>query len=41
MATNILHSAQAKSIGGRDGRIESTDHALNLELTMPRARGLV
>lgn len=39
MATNILHSAQAKSIGGRDGRIESTDNALTLELTMPRALG--
>ena len=39
MATNVLHSAQAKSIGGRDGRIESTDHALTLELTMPRTLG--
>jgi len=39
MATNIMHSAQAKSIGGRDGRIESTDNVLNLELTMPRALG--
>ena len=34
-----MHSAQAKSIGGRDGRIESTDNVLNLELTMPRALG--
>ena len=39
MATNILHSTQAKSIGGRDGHIESTDNVLNLELTMPRALG--
>lgn len=39
MATTSLHSAQAKSIGGRDGRIESTDNVLNLELTMPRALG--
>jgi osmotically inducible protein OsmC len=39
MATTIMHSAQAKSIGGRDGRIESTDNVLNLELTMPRSLG--
>jgi osmotically inducible protein OsmC len=39
MATTIMHSAQAKSIGGRDGRIESTDNVLTLELTMPRALG--
>jgi len=38
MAT-ILHSAQAKSIGGRDGRIETNDQILALELTMPRALG--
>ena len=36
---NIMHSAQAKSIGGRDGRIESNDQALTLELTMPRNLG--
>ena len=39
MSTSIMHSAQAKSIGGRDGRIESTDHVLTLELTMPRHLG--
>jgi len=39
MATNILHSAQAKSIGGRDGYIESDDNVLRLELTMPRHLG--
>ncbi|MGI4873971.1 MAG: organic hydroperoxide resistance protein [Janthinobacterium lividum] len=38
MAT-ILHSSQAKSIGGRDGRIESDNNVLNLELTMPRTLG--
>ncbi|MBW3129421.1 organic hydroperoxide resistance protein [Hymenobacter profundi] len=38
MAT-ILHTAQAKSIDGRDGHIESNDNVLNLELTMPRALG--
>jgi osmotically inducible protein OsmC len=38
MAT-ILHSAQAKSIGGRDGRVESDDQVLTLELTMPRNLG--
>jgi len=36
---NIMHSAQAKSIGGRDGRIESNDQVLTLELTMPRNLG--
>jgi len=39
MAFNLLHSAQAKSIGGRDGRITSNDDVLSLELTMPRALG--
>lgn len=39
MPTNTLHSAQAKSIGGRDGRIESDDNVLALELTMPRHLG--
>lgn len=39
MATTILHSSQAKSIGGRDGRIESDNNVLNFELTMPRALG--
>lgn len=39
MATTILHSSQAKSIGGRDGRIESDNQVLTLELTMPRALG--
>jgi osmotically inducible protein OsmC len=39
MAINILHSAQATSIGGRDGRIESNDQVLSLELTMPRSLG--
>lgn len=38
MAT-ILHSSQAKSIGGRDGRIESDNNVLTLELTMPRTLG--
>ncbi|MGI4832241.1 MAG: organic hydroperoxide resistance protein [Janthinobacterium lividum] len=38
MAT-IMHSSQAKSIGGRDGRIESDNHVLTLELTMPRNLG--
>ncbi|MBB4603611.1 Ohr subfamily peroxiredoxin [Hymenobacter luteus] len=36
---SIMHSAQAKSIGGRDGRIESDNKVLNLELTMPRTLG--
>jgi osmotically inducible protein OsmC len=35
----ILHSSQAKSIGGRDGRIESDNNVLNFELTMPRNLG--
>ena len=39
MSTNILHTAQAKSIGGRDGHIESDDNVLRLELTMPRHLG--
>ncbi|MGI4742739.1 MAG: organic hydroperoxide resistance protein [Janthinobacterium lividum] len=39
MATNLLHSSQAKSIGGRDGRIESDNNVLALELTMPRTLG--
>lgn len=39
MANPILHSSQAKSIGGRDGRIESDNNVLNLELTMPRNLG--
>jgi organic hydroperoxide reductase OsmC/OhrA len=39
MTNTIMHSAQATSIGGRDGRIESNDHVLTLELTMPRALG--
>jgi osmotically inducible protein OsmC len=39
MAISILHSAQATSIGGRDGRIESNDQVLRLELTMPRSLG--
>lgn len=39
MASSILHSSQAKSIGGRDGRIESDNRALSLELTMPRHLG--
>jgi len=39
METNILHSSQAKSIGGRDGRIESDNNVLNFELTMPRNMG--
>jgi len=39
MPTNILHTAQATSIGGRDGRIESDDQVLSLELTMPRHLG--
>jgi osmotically inducible protein OsmC len=39
MATTILHSSQATSIGGRDGRIESDDQVLRLELTMPRSLG--
>ncbi|MBW3129417.1 Ohr family peroxiredoxin [Hymenobacter profundi] len=39
MATTPLAHAQAKSIGGRDGRIETNDNVLSLELTMPRALG--
>lgn len=39
MSTTILHSSQAKSIGGRDGRIESDNNVLNFELTMPRNLG--
>lgn len=37
--STILHTSQAKSIGGRDGRIESANHVLSLELTMPRHLG--
>jgi Ohr subfamily peroxiredoxin len=39
MTTNIMHSAQAKSVGGRDGRVTSDNDVLNLELTMPRHLG--
>ena len=39
MALNILHTAQAKSVGGRDGRITTHDDVLSLELTMPRHLG--
>jgi osmotically inducible protein OsmC len=39
MASTLLHSSQAKSIGGRDGRIESDNHVLRFELTMPRNLG--
>jgi lipoyl-dependent peroxiredoxin len=39
MTTNIMHSAQAKSVGGRDGRVTSTDNVLDLELTMPKHLG--
>ncbi|MDB5270768.1 MAG: organic hydroperoxide resistance protein OsmC, predicted redox protein regulator of sulfide bond [Hymenobacter sp.] len=37
--STILHTSQAKSIGGRDGRIESDNDVLSLELTMPRTLG--
>jgi Ohr subfamily peroxiredoxin len=37
--STVLHSSQAKSIGGRDGRIESDNNVLTLELTMPRHLG--
>lgn len=37
--STILHSSQAKSIGGRDGRIESDNNVLTLDLTMPRHLG--
>jgi osmotically inducible protein OsmC len=39
MAFDILHSSQAKSIGGRDGRITSDNNVLSFELTMPRSLG--
>ncbi|QKZ11184.1 organic hydroperoxide resistance protein [Spirosoma sp. KUDC1026] len=39
MTTNIMHSAQAKSVGGRDGQITSDNDVLNLELTMPKHLG--
>lgn len=39
MKTNILHSSEAKSISGRDGRIESDNNVLNFELTMPGHMG--
>jgi Ohr subfamily peroxiredoxin len=39
MTTNIMHSAQAKSVGGRDGQITSNNDVLNLELTMPKHLG--
>ena len=37
--TNILHTGQAKSVGGRDGQVTSNDNNLNLELTLPRSLG--
>jgi Ohr subfamily peroxiredoxin len=37
--TNIMHTGQAKSIGGRDGQVTSNDDNLNLELTLPKSLG--
>lgn len=39
MASTLLHSAQARSAGGRDGQITTNDQVLSLELTMPRHLG--
>jgi Ohr subfamily peroxiredoxin len=39
MTTNIMHSAQAKSVGGRDGQVTSNDNVLDLQLTMPKHLG--
>ncbi|GAB3748881.1 organic hydroperoxide resistance protein [Spirosoma pomorum] len=39
MTTNIMHSAQAKSVGGRDGQVTSNDNGLDLQLTMPKHLG--
>lgn len=36
---NILYTAQATSTGGRDGRSESSDRALSVVLSTPKALG--
>ncbi|HVE09700.1 MAG TPA: organic hydroperoxide resistance protein [Paraburkholderia sp.] len=35
----VLYSAKATSTGGREGRAVSSDHVLDLKLTMPRELG--
>ncbi|WP_106135921.1 organic hydroperoxide resistance protein [Spirosoma oryzae] len=39
MNTTIMHTGQAKSVGGRDGQVTSNDNILNLELTLPKSLG--
>ncbi|MFC0399865.1 organic hydroperoxide resistance protein [Paraburkholderia rhizosphaerae] len=36
---NVLYRAQATSTGGREGRAISSDHVLDLQLTMPKELG--
>jgi lipoyl-dependent peroxiredoxin len=36
---NVLYTAQATAIGGREGRVRSSDGALNLDLAIPRELG--
>lgn len=36
---NVLYRAQARATGGRDGRASSTDGALDLALSTPKALG--
>lgn len=35
----VLYRAQANAIGGRDGRVTSSDKALNIKLTTPKELG--
>ncbi len=39
MKINKVFTAQAKAIGGRDGRISSDNHVLDLTLSTPQAMG--
>ena len=36
---NVLYTAQATATGGREGRVRSSDGALNLDLAIPKELG--
>ena len=36
---NVLYTAEATARGGREGRVRSSDGALNLELSIPKELG--
>jgi Ohr subfamily peroxiredoxin len=36
---NVLYTAEATAVGGREGRVRSTDGAIDLDLAIPKALG--